>query len=113
MNKNYKNLVFTNHAFDRIKGRVITQDAVWQAVKNPDKKFKQGSSTKFIKTVNNRKIHTVANYLSKENKWLIISVWVRGEDDKLPLTWRLITFPFLLTYKILIWLLKRLSKNKK
>ncbi|MDH5533847.1 MAG: DUF4258 domain-containing protein [Candidatus Pacebacteria bacterium] len=113
MDKNYKNLVFTNHAFDRIKGRTITKDAVYQTIKNSSKKFKQGQSTKFIKTVNGRKIHAVANYLKNENKWLVISVWVRGEDDKAPIIWTLITLPFKLTYKILIWVLKRLTNFKK
>jgi len=114
MDKNYKNLVFTNHAFDRIKGRVITKDAVYLTLNKADKKYKNdNNSTKFIKTVRGRKIHVVANYLSKENKWLIISVWVRGEDDKAPIIWTLITFPFVITYKILIWFLKRLTNSKK
>jgi hypothetical protein len=114
MEQNYKNLVFTNHAFDRIKGRVITKDAVYLVINNADKKYKtDNNSTKFIKTVRGRKIHVVANYLMKENKWLIISVWVRGEDDKAPIIWTLITLPFVITYKILIWFLKRMSNYKK
>jgi hypothetical protein len=114
MDKNYKNLVFTNHAFDRIKSRTVTQDAVYLTVNNSDKKYKNNDhSTKFIKTVRSRKVHVVANYLNKEKKWLVVSVWVRGEDDKVPFVWTLITLPFKLTYKILIWLLKRLSNFKK
>lgn len=112
MDKNYKNLVFTNHAFDRIQSRTITQDAVYLTVNSADQKYKtDNNGVKFIKTVKGRKVHVVANYLEKEHKWLIVSVWVRGEDDKVPFVWSLITFPFKLTYKLLIWLLKSLSKK--
>lgn len=103
MDKNYKNLIFSNHAFERIKGRSVSQDAVWAAINHPDKRFSQGeNTTKFIRSVSNRKVHAVATFLKHEQKWLVVSVWVRGEDDQLPLVWQLITLPF----KILWWLLK-------
>lgn len=108
MDQNYKNLVFTKHALERLGDRSISMDAIWQTVSHPDKKFKNdGNSTKFIKTVGGRKVHTVATYLNKENKWLVVSVWVRGEDDKQPLVWQIIVLPF----KILWWLLKAIFKT--
>jgi len=103
MNREYKNLIFTKHALDRVKGRWITQNAVYQVVRFPDKKYGNKDSVKFIKTIKNRKIHVVANYLNHEGKWLIVSVWVRGEKDKIPLVWRLIALPF----KIVLWLVKK------
>lgn len=104
MDKNYKNLVFTNHAFERIKTRAIAPDAVWQAIDHPDQRFTQGqTTTRFIKTVAGRKIHAVATYLNREHKWLVVSVWVRGEDDRQPLVWQLLTLPF----KIVWWVIKK------
>ena len=107
MNKEYKNLIFTNHAMDRLKDRSINYSHIADVVNYPDKKFlKDDQTNKFIKTINGRKIHTVANYLKKEKKWLIISVWVRGEDDKLPLVWKLIILPF----RLIWWLVKAIYK---
>lgn len=110
MTQAYRNLLFTSHAFDRLKERAISEDVIWQVVNNPIKSFTKGSSTKFIKTIHDRKIHVIAHWLAKENKWLIISVWVRGEKDKEPMMWWLITLPFKFTYWLLTRLLKRIVK---
>jgi len=96
MNRTYKNLVFTKHALNRLDFRAITQDAIYQTVSNPDKSFANQSHTKFIRTINDRLIHVVAKPI-KNRQWLIISVWVRGEEDRVPLIWKLLTLPFKLT----------------
>jgi hypothetical protein len=36
-------------------------------------------------------VHVVAYYLDDERKWLVKSVWVRGEDDPKPLWWQMLT----------------------
>jgi hypothetical protein len=102
MSETYKNLVFTTHAWERRNDRAITLDMVYQAVMAPDKKFpgKQKNTIKFIRTVQGRRLHVVAQPI-ENNHWLIISVWVRGEDDRPPLAWQLITLPF----KILFWII--------
>lgn len=100
MNKHYRSIIFTDHALDRLDSRSISQEVVNQVVTNPYKKHQNGDTTKFIKKVHDRNIHVVAQYLSEERKWLVISVWVRGEEDKNPLAWRIITFPFWLVWKL-------------
>ncbi|HEX7018041.1 MAG TPA: DUF4258 domain-containing protein [Patescibacteria group bacterium] len=100
----YKNLVFTKHALERLNDRTITAEAVQRVIQAPDKKFDNGGSTKFIRTLDDRKYHVVASYLKQEHTWLIISVWVRGEDDQQPLIWQLITLPFRFGW----WLVKKL-----
>ena len=100
----YKNLIFTNHAFDRLSLRSITQDAIWQTITYPEKKYPQDQTTKFIKSVQDRRLHVIASWLTKENKWLVVSVWVRGEEDKEPVVWQLITLPF----RLIWWLIKKL-----
>lgn len=119
MDKYYQNLVFTNHALDRLKLRSLSQHQIQQVLDNPDKTFPSDKpdQTKFIRTLNQRTIHVVAKHLPDQKKWLILSVWVRGEDDPIPLTWKIITFPFKIiakTAKIILSYIKkfRLEKNK-
>lgn len=107
MNKNYKSIIFTDHALERLEKRSITPEMVYQVVSSPFKKHPGKTSTKFIKNLNDRNVHVVAQHLNKEKKWLIISVWVRGEDDLQPLAWRILTFPFWLIWIFLKWLFKK------
>jgi len=118
MDKNYKNLVFTNHALERLKLRSISQDQVQQVLSYPDKKNPSNKlqQVKFIRLIDNRNIHLVAKYLSDQNKWLIVSVWVRGEEDPTPLMWKIITFPFKIIAKIasiILSYIKRFVLEKK
>lgn len=106
----YKNLIFTKHALQRMSERSITQDAVFRVVQAPDKQFgtEQSKSVKFIRTLASRKYHIVGQWKKQESKWLIISVWVRGEDDREALTTQLLLLPF----RIIWWILKKLfGKN--
>lgn len=102
----YKDLIFTKHAYNRLKERSIAEHAIWEVIHHPAQKFPSKGQTKFIKAIHDRKIHVVAKRLEPEDKWLIISVWVRGEEDKEPILWRLLILPF----KILWWLIKMLWK---
>lgn len=112
MDKNYKSIIFTDHALERLSSRSISQEMVYQAITKPTKSSRSKESTKFVKKINGRTVHVVAQFLSDARKWLIISVWVRGEDDKAPLAWRIITFPFWLLWKGMVWLLKQLFYAK-
>lgn len=100
MNSQYKNLVFTKHALARLSDRVLTQDVVYQTVNWPDKSYPKEKNTKFIRTINNRLIHAVAAPI-ENNQWLIISVWVRGEEDREPLMWQILSFPFKLIWQLM------------
>lgn len=108
----YKNLVFTNHAYHRALQRSVTMYQIFQAINYPKKKIcLKKNKYKFFKTINQRHYQIVAKHLSKSKQWLVISVWVRGEEDKLPLSWQVISFPFRLVAKILLSTFK-LIKNK-
>ena len=105
----YKDLVFTDHARHRLQKRSMRREAVYQTVHNSEKSFPaKQNATKFIKTINDRRHHVVAKRLADENKWLVISVWVRGEDDQPELLWRLITLPL----KLIWWLIKALLRKQ-
>jgi len=103
MSRTYKNIVLTNHAYDRIKSRSISDYSIYDTVNHPDKKItRSGDSIKYIKQIRDRKYHVVANYKKDQKKYIVISAWVRGEDDKVPFIWQVITFPF----KVLWWIIK-------
>lgn len=100
-------IILSKHALERAKFRNIELSVIEQIILNPEQKINlKDGKFKFIKNLNNRHYQVVAADIKKENKWLVISVWVRGEDDKVPFVWKLITLPF----SFLWWLLKNLFK---
>jgi len=111
MEREYQGFIFSHHALDRVQDRSVTQDSVVSVLRHPEKTFPghKPGTTKFIRTLNDRRIHVVASYLVDQKKWLVISVWVRGEEDKVPFAWQLITLPF----KVVWWLIKLLLKKTK
>ena len=102
MGETYKQLVFTNHALERMHSRRITKDAIWQTIHNPDRSIPEDKpdTARFIRTLSDRTYHAVATYLPDQKKTLVISAWVRGEEDAVPLVWRIITAPFTLVWWI-------------
>lgn len=106
----YRDLIFTKHAYARFKERSLAVDSIYQTVHSPEKKFtskKSEDSYKYIKHLANRQYQVVAKYLKSEDKYLIISVWVRGEEDRPPLVWQIISSPF----RLLFWLLSQAFKK--
>lgn len=106
MQSEYKNVVFSKHAIQRLKKRKISQDAVVKTLNKPaEKEEEDNGNVKFIKEVNQREIHVIANWLEDENRWIVVSAWVRGEDDPRPI-WQWV---FILPYRLLRWVFKRLT----
>ncbi len=112
MANNYRDIILTNHADHRQSFRSLTKQGIYRTIHQPDKKIHvEQDKWKFVKTIDNRPYHVVASFLEKEQKWLVISVWVRGEDDKLPLVWKLVTIPFKLLWWILITIWNSIAKK--
>jgi hypothetical protein len=97
--------IFTRHARERLRFRRISEADATKVLRHPDKTFpgKKLGTIKFIRDLHDREIHLVATYVADQKKWLVVSAWVRGEDDTIPLGWQLITFPFKLSW----WFLKK------
>lgn len=75
-------IILTDHAEERMKLRRVTKVAILSAIRDPDDHFiEDDGDTRFIREVNDREVQVVAKRLTDEKKWLIKSVWVRGEDD--------------------------------
>lgn len=79
---NRKTVVFTKHARERMMLRRISEDMAIQVMRNPDdiKKVEDGK-VKFIGKSRGANVHVVGRPIPDENKWLVVSLWVRGEDD--------------------------------
>jgi hypothetical protein len=102
LDREYKNVIFTQHALQRMKLRRINQEMVVTAIRRPDKQELEGDGdTKFIKLVDGRSLHVVSKYLNEDRKWLVISTWVRGEDDPKPLWLQILMLPVRLVQGLL------------
>lgn len=102
MQREYQNVVFTEHALERLRKRRMTQAMVVQAIQKPERDFiEDDGDTRFIKTVNGRAVHVVAHYLEDERKWLVKTTWVRGEEDAKPLWGRVLSLPLQLVQRLL------------
>ena len=70
-------VVFTNHAIERMNQRGISGDWAWQSVKRPDMTSpgKERHTTEFTKNFNQHRVTTIA----KKNdigEWVVLSVWM-------------------------------------
>ncbi len=115
MDSTYKNLIFTKHALNRMSERSISQHAVWQVLNQPDISRPEGkpNTTRFIRLLNDRKYHVVATYLPDQKRTLVVSTWVRGEEDAVPIVWQLLVLPFKLIAKVAKWALFRRNKHSR
>ncbi|HPS40687.1 MAG TPA: hypothetical protein PLQ50_01620 [Candidatus Woesebacteria bacterium] len=97
-------VILSNHALKRAKSRKMELQAIEKVVLDPERKIVLGQQKfKFFKKIGHRHYQAIATYLAKEDKWLVISVWVKGEADQPPFIWLLITAPFRL-----LWFLCRM-----
>src|SRR3989344_3141425 len=82
--REYGGMVWTNHALERLSKRGIPQADALRVMKSPSKTYpgKKGSSVRFIRTVNGRRLFVVAVMDEEAKKWIVLSVWVRGEEDR-------------------------------
>ena len=84
-------VIFTNHSLNRLKDRHIDQQDIISVIQHSDRVVRlEKSKKKFIKQINDRNIQVVATYIKPEKKWLVVSVWVRGEEDRAPLVWQIL-----------------------
>lgn len=107
--------IFTKHALQRLSERSISQDAAEAVLSHPDSTVpgKKPGTVKFIRQLQGRNIQLVATYLDDQKKWLVVSAWVRGEDDKVPFIWQLITLPFKLILMLLKLIWNSLTRSRK
>jgi len=76
MDRNYKGLIWTNHAMDRMRERSIKQGDAWATWSSPgqSKKGSAPGSWVYYKTYGGETIEVVAKQNEKK-EWIILSVW--------------------------------------
>lgn len=102
-------LIFTKHALERMKLRDIEHGEIVSVLNKPrltKPSEDQPDAIVSTRTLSGRDIHVVTKYLSDQKKTLVISTWVRGEEDPLPLHIQLLLFPFKVLFKLLWWLVR-------
>ncbi|MBL7036842.1 DUF4258 domain-containing protein [Candidatus Microgenomates bacterium] len=76
MQNNFKGLIFTNHALQRLKDRNIKQGDAWATWNRPDKSrfAKNKGAWRYLRTWDNTQIEVVAKK-NEKNEWIVLSVW--------------------------------------
>jgi hypothetical protein len=75
MDNHYGNIIWTNHALQRLKERGIKQGDAWATWNRPEQSRKGASGNwVYYRTYGNQKIEVVAKQNEKK-EWIILSVW--------------------------------------
>lgn len=76
-------VVFSNHALERMDQRAISKDTVLLAIRKSERTYPEADGdTKFLLRVTGGNIHVVCKPLPDENKWLVKSVWFRSDQER-------------------------------
>lgn len=101
-------IILTNHAKERLRKRRMSLLGIEQTILTPDYVKEQDRQVKkFIKQQGTRRYEVVATYKPRQQAWLVLSVWVRGEEDRPAWGWRLLSLPF----KLVGWGWRRLWRQ--
>jgi hypothetical protein len=94
VDKNYKGVIWTNHALQRLSQRGISQGDAWATFSRPDQSryAKTKSAWVYYKTYGEKRIEVVAKK-NERGQWIILSVWskpVYEKGKKVEPLWKLI-----------------------
>lgn len=78
----YGNVIWTNHALERLGERGLSQELAWQAFKNPDRtiKGKEKGTVEYQKRFHKSLVIIIAKQ-NEKGEWVILSCWI---DPPLP-----------------------------
>ena len=70
-------LIFTNHALERIIDRKMTKDIVLQTFSSPDSRIKgkKPDTTEFVKRFGSSVVTLIAKQ-NERNEWIALSAWI-------------------------------------
>lgn len=74
---NYRNVIFTNHALERMRDRGLPQENAYEAFSHPDSSIdgKEKGTIECVKRQEHYKITVIAKQ-NERREWIIISAWV-------------------------------------
>lgn len=80
--REYKGIIWTNHALERLRQRRIRQSDAWAAFSNPDQSryAKSKGAWVFYRTWKGTRIEVVAK--KEDGKWIVLSVWAKEALSK-------------------------------
>lgn len=83
MDKNFKGIIWTNHALRRIQERGIKQGDAWVTWRRADQtRYGKAKGTwVYYRTFGNQRIEVVAKK-NERKQWVILSVWNRFVKEK-------------------------------
>lgn len=75
--REYGNIIWTNHAIDRMRDRGLTQERAWEAFRYPDDTIigKNQDGSKFKKKFDKYLVTVIAKQNEKK-EWIVISAWI-------------------------------------
>lgn len=81
--KNFKGLIWTNHALQRLQERGLSQGDAWLTWRHPDQSryAKNKGAWIYDKTFGEQRIEVAAKK-NEKGKWLVLSVWSRMVVEK-------------------------------
>ncbi len=73
----YGNIIWTNHAIDRLRDRGLSQETAWQAFRYPDEELKgrKNGTFEFRKNIHRSNVTIIAKQ-NEKNEWLVLSAWI-------------------------------------
>jgi len=82
VSKDYRKIIWTNHALERLDQRGLSQDLAFQAFSSPEKQFqgKNPGTTEFQKRFGQSLVTVIAKQ-NEKREWVILSNWI---DPPLP-----------------------------
>lgn len=84
MKNKFAGAIWTNHALERMKSRLIPKEYAVEAFKNPDTKTPYEGGFRLIRKVGDKTI-TVVTKSNGKGEWLVLSVWMsppaEGTED--------------------------------
>ncbi len=101
-------IIFSHHALERLGKRHIAKSDVERTISRPDKTFpgKKSGTVKFIRRIDQRNHQVIAKKLENSKDWLVLSVWVRGEEDFNWVSW-LVMLPFKVVWAVVKWVFRK------
>lgn len=106
-------IILSSHAKERLKKRQLSLWSLQDTITHPEKKISLGEGKcKYIKKQGSRLYQVVATYLPEEKANLIISAWVRGEEDQPPLCWRFLTGLLKIIFLPVTMIFRRRAKHQ-
>jgi len=81
MDKHYGNIIWTNHALQRMRERGVAQGDAWATWRNPDRSRYEDETWVYTKRINSKNVEVVAKK-NEKGEWIILSVWSKPVNSR-------------------------------